>query len=84
MGKTASFIAELLNDGHLSIPEKVIKALSLRKGKKVRALIKTEKFDREDFLKLFGVWKDKTDEEINIYKEILRDRESFGGREVNL
>ena len=84
MGKTATFIAEFLKDGHLSIPERVVKALSLEKGKKVKAIIETEKFNREGFLSLFGIWKKKTDEEINIYKEILREREGFGRGEVKL
>ena len=84
MGKVATFISELLNDGHLSIPEKVIKALSLKKGKKVKAVIKTEKFDREEFLNLFGIWKDRTEEEISIYREIIKERESFGRGEVKL
>jgi bifunctional DNA-binding transcriptional regulator/antitoxin component of YhaV-PrlF toxin-antitoxin module len=84
MGKTATFIAEFLKDGHLSIPERVVKALSLEKGKKVKAIIETEKFNREEFLSLFGIWKQKTDKEINIYKEILREREGFGRGEVKL
>ena len=84
MGKTATFIAEFLKDGHLSIPERVVKALSLEKGKKVKAIIETEKFNREEFLSLFGIWKKKTDKEINIYKEILREREGFGRGEVKL
>lgn len=84
MGKTATFIAEFLNDGHLSIPEKVIKALSLEKGKKVRAVIETEGFDKEGFSRLFGIWKDKPEEEVSIYKEIFKERESFGRGEVTL
>ncbi len=84
MGKTVTFIAEFLKDGHLSIPDRVVKALSLENGKKVKAIIETEKFNREGFLSLFGVWKKKTDDEINIYKEILREREGFGRGEVKL
>jgi bifunctional DNA-binding transcriptional regulator/antitoxin component of YhaV-PrlF toxin-antitoxin module len=84
MGKIATFIGEFLNDGHLSIPEKVAKALSLEKGSKVKAVIEAEKFDKEGFLRLFGIWKDKAEEEINIYKDIFKERESFGRREVKL
>ena len=84
MGKIATFIAEFLNDGHLSIPEEVVKALSLKKGKKVRAVINTEKFDRKEFLKLFGIWRNRTEEEISIYRKILKERESFGRGEVKL
>lgn len=84
MGKTATFIAEFLKDGHLSIPEKVVKALSLEKGRKVRAIINTERFDRNGFLRLSGVWRDKADNEINMYKEILKEREGFGRGEIKL
>jgi bifunctional DNA-binding transcriptional regulator/antitoxin component of YhaV-PrlF toxin-antitoxin module len=84
MGKTATFIAEFLKDGHLSIPEKIVKALSLETGKRVKTVIETEKFSKKDFLELFGIWKDKTETEIDIYKEILRERERFGRVEVKL
>lgn len=84
MGKLATFIGEFLKDGHLSIPEKVVKELSLAKGAKVRVVIEAEKFDKNNFLKLFGVWKDKAAEEIDIYKEILKERNSFSRGEVIL
>lgn len=82
MGKTATFIAEFLQDGHLSIPEKAVKALSLKKGKKVKAMIETHEFDRDAFLRLAGVWKDKTEEEIGIFRDILKERERFGRGEA--
>lgn len=47
-------------------------------------MIEIEKFDKEEFLNLFGIWNDKTEDEVNIYLEILKERRSFGGREVNL
>ena len=84
MGKTATFIPEFLKDGHLSIPEKIVKALSLETGKRVKTVIETEKFSKKEFLGLFGIWKGKTEAEINIYKEILRERENFGRVEVKL
>ncbi len=84
MGKTASFTAKFLKDRHLSVPEEIITALSLKKGEKVRAVIETDKFDKEGFLKLFGIWKDKTEDEINIYREILKERRSFGRGVVKL
>ena len=46
MGTIATFTAELLGDGHLSIPEKVVKALSLKKGEKVKAAKERESFRR--------------------------------------
>ncbi|MDP2279273.1 MAG: hypothetical protein Q8K51_13725 [Nitrospirota bacterium] len=84
MGTIATFTAELLGDGHLPIPEKVIKALSLKKGEKVKAVIEAEKFDKAGFLSLSGIWKDKAEEELGIYKNILEDRENFGRREVKI
>lgn len=67
MGTTATFTAELLGDGHLSIPEKVVKALSLKKGEKVKAVIEAEKFDKEGFLALSGIWKDKSADTRSVY-----------------
>jgi len=49
MGTTAIFTAELLGDGHLPIPEKLIKVLSLKKGEKIKAVIEAEKFDKDGF-----------------------------------
>lgn len=84
MGTTATFTTELLSDGHLSIPEKVVKALSLKKGEKVKAVIEADKFDKDAFLVLSGIWKNKTEEEIGVYRNILNERESFGRGEVKL
>ena len=84
MGKIASFRAKYLKDGHVSIPKEVIDALLLRKGEEVRVMIEKEKFDKEIFLKLFGIWKDKSEEEIDLYREILKEREIFGRGEANL
>jgi bifunctional DNA-binding transcriptional regulator/antitoxin component of YhaV-PrlF toxin-antitoxin module len=84
MGKIASFRAKYLKDGHLSIPKEVINALLLQKGEEVRVMIEKEKFDKEAFLKLFAIWKDKSEEEIDLYREILKEREIFGRGEVNL
>lgn len=84
MSKTASFTSKFLEDGHLSIPEEIITALSLKKGEKVRAMIEIEKFDKEGFLNLFGIWKDKKEDEIKIYLEILKERRNFGRGEIKL
>lgn len=82
MGTIATFTAELLGDGHLSIPEKVVKALSLKKGEKVKAVIEAEKFDKDGFLRLSGIWKDKSEDDIGIYNKIIKERESFRRGEV--
>jgi len=84
MGKIASFKAKYLKDGRLSIPKEVINALLLRKGEEVRVMIEKEKFDKEAFLNLFAIWKDKSEEEIDLYREILKEREIFGRGEANL
>ena len=55
MTKRSAFTAEILQDGHLSIPDQTMKALALRKGCKVRATLMAESFDREQFLQLFGI-----------------------------
>ena len=83
MGKTVTFISEFLKDGHLSIPEQIVAALSLKSGEQVRTIIETEEFDKIEFLKLFGIWKNKSESELNTYKEILKEREIFGRKEVD-
>lgn len=84
MGKSAAFTAEFLQDGHLSIPEKAVKELALKKGSKVKATIETQAFDRDGFLRLFGIWKDKAIEEIGVFQDILKERFNFGQGEVKL
>lgn len=84
MGKKATFVSEFLKDGHLSVPEQIVTALSLKSGDQVWTIIETEKFDKAEFLKLFGIWKNKSESERNIYKEILKERESFGRKEVEI
>jgi hypothetical protein len=84
MGNKTSFTAEYLNDGHLSIPEEIVNTLSLRRGKKIRVFIETGRFNKSNFLKLFGIWRNKSEEEFKIYKEILEERKKFGRGEINL
>lgn len=82
MSKSAVFTAELLNDGHLSIPDMAVKALSLKKGARVKATIETQQFDKAGFLNLSGVWRNKAENEVDIYREIFKERDSFGRGEV--
>ena len=84
MGNKAAYTAEYLNDGHLSIPEELASMLSLKNGGKVRVIIETSKLNKTDFLKFFGIWKQKTTEEINIYKDILEERVKFSRGEIKL
>jgi hypothetical protein len=84
MSKTAVFTAEYLNDGHLSIPDLAVQALSLKKGARVKATVETQQFDKAAFLKLAGIWRSKTEQEIEIFQELFRDRNSFGRGEVKV
>jgi hypothetical protein len=47
-------------------------------------MVEKGKFDKEGFLNLFDIWKNKSEEEINIFREIVKEREMFGRGEVNL
>ena len=84
MGNRATFTAEYLNNGHLSIPKEIADTLALRSGKKIRVVIETGRFNKSDFLKFFGVWRNKSEEELNIYREILEERKKFGRGEIKL
>ena len=84
MGKIATFKSRYKRDGHLSIPKEVVSTLSLRNGEEVDVMIEKEKFDKKGFLALFGIWRDKTEEEINIYRQIVKEREEFGRGEIKL
>jgi len=81
MGKVTTFKAKYLEDGHLSIPKDVVASLLLRKGEEVRVLIEREKFDKKGFLSLSGIWKDKSEEEIHLYREIVKEREVWERRD---
>ncbi len=84
MGKRVAYTGEYLNDGHLSVPDKIVKLLSLNKGAKVRISIESCRFNKEAFLKLFGIWRDKGENEIELFRKILKERNSFGRGEINL
>ena len=84
MKKAVTFKGKYLEDGHLSIPKEVVDSLLLRRGEEVRVMVEKGKFDKEGFLKLFDIWKEKSEEEINIFREIVKEREMFGRGEVNL
>jgi len=80
MGKIASFKAKYLEDGHLSIPKEVAASLLLRKGEEVQVLIEKVRFDKMGFLRLSGIWKNKSEEEILIYREIVKERLGIAGK----
>lgn len=84
MVSKAIYTAEYLNDGHLSIPKEIADRLSLKKGNKIRVILEESRFNKSDMLDLFGIWKDKSAEEIKIFKDILEKREHFGREEIKL
>ena len=84
MGKSTAFMAEVLQDGHLSIPDQAVKALGLREGSKVRATIEAQAFDLEGFLRLFGVWEHRSYEEMSVFRDVIKERQAFGRGEVEL
>jgi hypothetical protein len=84
MRKVATFKAKYQEDGHLSIPKDVVASLLLRKGEEVQVAIGKERFDKKGFLSLSGIWKDKSEEEIHLYREIVKERERFGRGEIEL
>lgn len=82
MSKVATFKAKYLKDGHLSIPKEVVASLLLKSGEEVRVVLEKEKFDKRGFLSLFGIWRDKSEEEVHLYRAIVREREMFGRGEI--
>jgi hypothetical protein len=84
MSKVVSFKARYLKDGHLSIPKEIVASLLLRRGEEVRVVLEKEKFDKKGFLSIFGIWRKKSEEEIHLYREIVRERETFGRGEIEL
>ena len=82
MNKVATFKAKYLKDGHLSIPKEVVASLLLRRGEEVRVVIEKENLDKKGSLSLFGIWRDKSEEEIHFYREIVKEREIFGRGEI--
>ena len=56
----------------------------MKRGEEVRVMIEKGKFDRDGFLGFLGVWKDKSEKEIEIFREILKERDLFERREVKI
>ncbi len=84
MRKVTTFKAKYLRDGHLSIPDDVVASLLLKKGDEVQVILEKKKFDKKGFLSLSGIWKDKSIEEIHLYREMMKEREMFGRGEIEL
>lgn len=84
MGKRVAYTGEYLDDGHLSVPDNIVRLLSLNKGTRVRISIESCGFNKGAFLNLFGIWKDKSEDEIELFRKIFKERNSFGRGEINL
>jgi len=61
-----------------------VASLLLRRGEEVRVVIEKENLDKKGSLSLFGIWRDKSEEEIRLYREIVKEREIFGRGEIEL
>ena len=84
MGKKVFFESKYLENGYLSIPPRIVDSLSLKGGQKVRVALETEGFDKKGFLGLFGIWKDKDEADLEIYRRIMKERDIFGRGEFRL
>jgi hypothetical protein len=84
MRNKAAYTAEYLNDGHLSIPEEIVNMFTLESGGRVRVTIEASMFNKTRFLNLFGIWKQKNIEEVNVFKDIYEERNKFGRGEIKL
>ncbi len=52
------YIAEVLPDGHLSLPKNIIKQLKLQAHSKLRVQIQSEKKTKEGLSRFCGQWQD--------------------------
>ena len=84
MGNRATYTAEYLKDGHLSIPQEIAHKFDLKSGGKIRVIVESSKFSKSDFLQFFGIWKQKNKEEISIFMNIFEERKQFGRGEIKL
>lgn len=58
------YIAEVLPDGHLSLPEDIIKQLKLKAHSKLRVQIQSEKKTKQDLSRFCGQWQEENIEDI--------------------
>lgn len=56
--KTIEYIAEVLPDGHLSIPEAIIKKLNLKAHTRLRILIFPAGDEKKGLIRFCGKWQD--------------------------
>ena len=68
------YIAEVLPDGHLSLPSEISSRLNLKTYTKVRISIQKENDGRKNLKRFCGKWQDNRDAE-EIVGDILHNRE---------
>ena len=71
--ETYEYIAEMLPDGHLSIPESIIKGLKLKSHSKLRISILPVDVKKKNLTRFFGKWQDDRDAN-EIVKDIYESR----------
>ncbi len=59
--KNIKYIAEVLPDGHLSLPEKIKKRLGLKTRSRLQVQIEIEDPDNVDLSRFCGKWQDDKD-----------------------
>ena len=71
--ETYEYIAEMLPDGHLSVPEEIIKKFNLKSHSKVRISILPIRTKKKGLTRFCGKWQD--DRKINdIVDDIYKSR----------
>ena len=68
------YIAEVLPDGHLTLPENIIKQLKLKTHSKLRVQIQPEKKTKQGLSQFCGQWQDDGDGE-NIVNDLYNSRD---------
>ncbi|MBL0701936.1 MAG: hypothetical protein JJV91_00450 [Desulfosarcina sp.] len=77
------YIAEVLPDGHLSLPESIIKQLRLKAYSKLRVQIQFEKKTKRGLSRFCGQWQD--DDVVDIVNDIYHSRDkNIRSENVNL
>ncbi len=71
--ETFEYIAEILPDGHLAIPEAIIKKLNLKSHSKLRISILPIETTKKGLTRFSGKWQDDRDAD-KIVKDIYKSR----------
>ncbi len=58
--KVIKYIAKVLPDGHLSLPEEIKKKMKLSANSKVKVILEIES-QREKAIESFGAWSERSD-----------------------